>query len=143
MKRCWLYSIGKQMKQKLLSHNQITALKNGATMFIFPFDSFLGLTSIKFQTKEDELLVAKQLGFDLEIGDKQIQVNQSDLYIKEVLDIRIVRLQDISHNKGEIYNIYPEAHVDGYDNFMRGFNIKYCDNRYEENDYVILIEVMI
>lgn len=54
-------------------------------------------------------------------------------------NIQVKRSQDITHD--EIYTIYPEAHEDGYDNFMHGFNEKYLDGKYEENPYGFLITI--
>lgn len=58
--------------------------------------------------------------------------NDNIIYFK-IIDIQNRKAQEISHNNGEIYSIYPNAHEDGYANFMHGFDEKFLGGKYEEN----------
>ncbi len=72
----------------------------------------------------------------------QFPKSVKDCSIKfKVTDIQVKRIQDISHNNGEIYSIYPNAHNDGYDNFMHGFNEKFLDGKYEDNPSGFLVTI--
>lgn len=68
------------------------------------------------------------------------QMTEKESEFKDVvLDVEVKRVRDITHD--EIYNIYPDAHTDGYQNFMHGFNDKFCEGKYTNNPYVLLYTI--
>jgi len=139
--------------------SQIEAYENGATMFMFP------CVHSKFEmiAMNDNFYVENYS--PLQIGDKNIKIKekftmivndicevkncaskmtkeQSRYTLKEILNVKIVKVQDILYENSEWMKINPHGSCGMNDMFYNKILKEQNINRtYEDNDYLFLVEI--
>jgi len=155
------------MKSIELTQSQIKALQSGATMFIFPISDYdlnrinkgysIG-DSIPINKGDKDIFVKEEFqlnGYDFWnviykntclniptpfkwIPASQMTKEQSRYSFSECIDVKIVKVQDITYE--QISDIQIDCSItfkDFYNQQMKEQNI---NRTYEDNDYVFLVE---
>ncbi len=121
-----------------LTQLQIKALENDASILIIPMDGIEFGYMIPPVSEKNMMQYAP-----LQIGDTDIYIKDTDIKIKECIDIKIVRVKDINTAR-EMENILGTNFISKSGHIcIEEFNIliERFNELYHDNDYVFLIEV--
>ena len=130
------------MRRIKLTKNQFNAVLNGATKLLLDIDLsyYKNMCIDTLKTNVIQHIIDTNSPYN---------VNETYFSFKSFIDwtsvefiikdIKLKRVQDITHD--EVYEFYPTAHKDKYKNFMIGFNEMFCNNKYKENPYKLILTI--